>query len=426
MTIDDIIRFFSGAADGQRMGEGPAAPVVTPMAQAMGSGRATVTPAAGSSMPQGAPRINNPEDPMASAVAASPAYQPMPQAQPAAPIAAAMSQGPSAASMAPDNRDVGGGQNIAMSQPPMAAAMAPQRGFLDKALDNSKTGVSPLEYVLRGLGAAGSADPMKVMMQYAAQDSENEKIRQARIKANQPKIDQINGTPFFQITYPDGRTEVSSNPALANYFKSQSESKQNAAIEKAVLDDRLARGRDQSKADIKASEEARPLLNDIQGLKGRWAQAKEIVGTQGTMAQVQGIPVISGIAGFFGGDEVAKNKFLEGLTVDETLLNTARTKGAISNQEMNLFKSPLPSVTDDREKVWKPWIERRLEVLDKLEKFYTNETGRTSAGASATGQSAPPPSEQLQAAVTAAGIPYEPDKYQYRIGPNGQVQRKAK
>ncbi len=287
------------------------------------------------------------------------------------------------------------------------------------------------------LAAAGSQDPARTALGIQAQKSEEAKIAEARRRANMPKVDPITNTPFFQVTQPDGTTTVSSNPALAAYYRQQSESKNNAAIEKAVLDDRLARGRDATRADTKAAEDARPVLNDIQGLKGRWQEAREIVSGQGTKAQVQGIPGVSAVAGFFGGDEVAKNKFLEGLTVDETLLNTARTKGAISNQEMTLFKSPIPSLTDDREKVWKPWIEKRLEVLDKLEKFYAGETSRgtssvgpnpnaPAASAAPTSPASPPPSNQLQSAVTAAGIAWEPDKFQYRIGPNGQVQRKAK
>jgi hypothetical protein len=277
------------------------------------------------------------------------------------------------------------------------------------------------------LAAAGSSDPVKAAVAIQAQQAEEAKIREARRQAMRPKVDRIEGTPFSRITLPDGTFSDVPSAALAEYYRSQSASKQNAAIEKAVLDDRLARGRDASKSDIKASEEAKPVLNDIVSLKDRWSQAREIISGQGAAAQIQGIPGIAGIAGFFGGDEVAKNKFLEGLSVDETLLNTARTKGAISNQEMTLFKSPIPSITDDREKVWKPWIEKRLEVLDKLEKYYAGEAGRSSGGQAApSAQSSPPPSDQLRSAVTAAGIPFEPEKFQYRIGPNGQVQRKAK
>jgi hypothetical protein len=43
-----------------------------------------------------------------------------------------------------------------------------------------------------------------------------------------------------------------------------------------------------------------------------------------------------------------------------------------------------------------------------------------------TPQAAAPQAPDIQQALQAAGMPYEPNKYEYRIGPNGQPQRKAK
>lgn len=143
------------------------------------------------------------------------------------PVAAAMAQqyeGPSAASLAPDNRDVGGGQNFAMQGP--AATATPERGFFDKLLKNEDAaGNSAFMHIMRGLGAAGSADPMKAMAQFAAQDTENMKLSEARRRANMPKVDHIAGTPYFQITKPDGTTQMTSNPALAKFYEDESKRK---------------------------------------------------------------------------------------------------------------------------------------------------------------------------------------------------------
>lgn len=343
----------------------------------------------------------------------------------------------------PDNQDIAGGDRTPMMAPVSDRAPdtinPPQRGFFDKFFNNQdQYGNSPFMYAMRGLGAAGSQDPMKTMMQFAAQDTENEKIRQARRKANQPKIDQVPGTPYFMVTNPaDGSVKFVKNDEIGKYLSDSTDAKVNAGVQRILLQGAVTQANQQAQVDNKTATEARPMLNDVQSLKGRWGQAMEIVSGQGTGAQLQAIPGIAGIAGFFGGDEVAKNKFLQGLTVDETLLNTAKTKGAISNTEMALFKSPIPALTDDREKVWKPWIEQRVKVLEKMEKFYASEAARDAAPGSnlpqspraqggAAPQASPPPSDQLRAAVTAAGIAFEPDKFDYRIGPGGQVQRKAK
>jgi len=43
-----------------------------------------------------------------------------------------------------------------------------------------------------------------------------------------------------------------------------------------------------------------------------------------------------------------------------------------------------------------------------------------------SGASSTPAADDIGAKVKAAGVDYEPDKYDYRVGPNGEVQRKAK
>ena len=53
---------------------------------------------------------------------------------------------------------------------------------------------------------------------------------------------------------------------------------------------------------------------------------------------------------------------LKAIMVDETLLRTANTKGAISDKEMALFQSAVPSMNQSEE-VWKAWIEARRENI---------------------------------------------------------------
>lgn len=57
---------------------------------------------------------------------------------------------------------------------------------------------------------------------------------------------------------------------------------------------------------------------------------------------------------------------LQKLIVDETLLQTAKTKGAISDSEMALFKSGVPNMAMD-EGVWKAWISARMENIREMQ-----------------------------------------------------------
>lgn len=86
-----------------------------------------------------------------------------------------------------------------------------------------------------------------------------------------------------------------------------------------------------------------------------------------------------------GTDEGSKReyirKMLQEFKVDQTLTKTANTKGAISNQEMNLFMSPFPSISLDNEKVWIAAINERLEIARKI---LASVQGNTTGGDNST------------------------------------------
>ena len=71
----------------------------------------------------------------------------------------------------------------------------------------------------------------------------------------------------------------------------------------------------------------------------------------------------------FGMGDARKAAFrrrLQKIIVDETLLNTANTKGAISDKEMALFKSAVPSLTASEE-AWVEWLKARRDNLIELQ-----------------------------------------------------------
>lgn len=283
----------------------------------------------------------------------------------------------------------------------------------------------PLARLAMGLGAAGSQDPLGTLMKLRANEEE---IRAAQSERNRTKVTPLADGAFSLVQRPGQAPQIVRNDEVAKYLGDVQQSKFEQALQKVVLGGQVNANTNAAKAAIRAGEDARPLLNDVTGMIDRWGQAKTIIEGQGVGAQIQG--AFPGIAGFFGGDQVAANKFLEGLTVDETLLNTARTKGAISNQEMNLFKAPIPSTTDDREKVWKPWIEKRLEVLNKLKTFYEGEVARGTAAGNQPLSNQPAPAP---APAAASGGPTKitseaewaslPSGTQY-IGPDGKTRTK--
>ena len=71
-------------------------------------------------------------------------------------------------------------------------------------------------------------------------------------------------------------------------------------------------------------------------------------------------------SGMLNPERAAFRVQLQKLIVDETLLQTAKTKGAISDSEMALFKSGVPNMAMD-EGVWKAWITARMGNIREMQ-----------------------------------------------------------
>ena len=370
----------------------------------------------------------------------------------------------SAPDTTPDDRDIGGGvdlRTVPVEDAVPSTINPPPRGFLERLMDDSKTGVSPLEYALRGFTAAGSANPAQTMMQFAAQDTENEKIRQARLKANQPRVDQINGTPFFQITYPDGRTQVTSNPALAEFFKTQRSEKLadkiDSIVTQAVANNAVANNKETFKQVTEAAggiDAPRTFSTAVQSKINSAQAAIDFFKNGGDKVDL-GVFDINTPVGrdlwdrsfgkFFGTDAAAARMQVDFLLGEEILKDSGDMKGALSDKDREFLKAMRPqsnAPTDLKVRYLselagrlKSNEERRMTFAEQRDQMRNNaqlpaarpnSAGPTQPQAQSQTQSGPPPSNDLRARVTAAGIPFEPEKFDYRIGPNGQIQRKAK
>ena len=186
-----------------------------------------------------------------------------------------------------------------------------------------------------------------------------------------------------------------SNKDVQGFLQDKSEASMLGKMSLAQYNAELAGEKDIFRSDLKAAEEAEPLLRSTNDMLGKYSAALDVIAQQidptsdkafidvpgfGKVNKAQVQAISPGLAGFFGGDQVAANKFLQELKVAETLANTALTKGAISNAEMTLFMSPIPSLTDDREKVWKPWLEARIPVIQKMQAYYQQQAMKGQGG----------------------------------------------
>ena len=246
----------------------------------------------------------------------------------------------------------------------------------------------------------------------------------AALIANKPKVTPLADGAFSQVTMPDGTTKIVGNAQVADFLKNKWAMQADTKTALAILNGQVGAQRAGAADDIRTGREAEPMLNTTNQMIDTYNTALQVVSAQvdpntpGAFWTVPGLNIkipkaqlqgmVPGLAGFFGGDQAAANKFLQGLKVDETLLNTAKTKGAISNEEMKLFASPIPALTDDRETVWKPYLAQRMPVLQKLKAFYEQQvkSGNVAAtGATVTGRpGAPAPTSSAPAAPVVPGV----------------------
>lgn len=83
--------------------------------------------------------------------------------------------------------------------------------------------------------------------------------------------------------------------------------------------------------------------------------------------------IFKGVFDNFTGDADANRRLiLSRLKIDDTLLRTAETKGAISNIEMALFLEPAPKNFQD-EQIWVDWLNERMRTLRGIQ--YRLQTG---------------------------------------------------
>ena len=264
------------------------------------------------------------------------------------------------------------------------------------------------------------------------------KAYDTELVANRPKVTPIANGAFSQVVWPDGRIEVLSNTDAQKYIRD------NKQMEADILYGRDIRrtGLESVKNDLKQNKETVQKINEqvqanepqIQKLQS----ALDVVNNMKPGENLLNLPGINQVAQAFnigGGDTISKLKQLTEVKVDEVLLNTARSKGAISDAEMRLFQKPVPSDYADPS-VWKPWLENRITVLKKYNDYWTKQASalpttmsedqiRETVTPGKSGGSKPAGSGVSQSVVESYGQTYDPN-VEYRIGPNGELQSRKK
>ena len=123
----------------------------------------------------------------------------------------------------------------------------------------------------------------------------------------------------------------------------------------------MAQQAKQQEANAKVIAEQQAGLNEVNQLDSRFSQALakfELYDNVTGITPVDGFSRVTDWAGMNDSSRQAFRLELKQIIVDETLLSTAKTKGAVSDKEMALFASGIPTMNDDEE-TWKAWLNQR-------------------------------------------------------------------
>jgi hypothetical protein len=318
------------------------------------------------------------------------------------------------------------------------------QGALGKARDfvDQQVGFSQPDFLSRfgtALAVAGSQDPTKALLQVQQNRSEEAKLREAARQRMIPKIVGSAGPngAIQLVQMPDGRIVPQTLDQVMEMNRTLKSADFEADVRKAILvekaKDEIKSGAEARKSERESSTErvqaglSVQQLNQIAdslektdtatgpviGLLPKWA--RDIITPEGASLQDAAERIVQGgLRATLGGQftQAEGDRFL-------ARAYNPRLSEQQNAQNLRTIAREIAAMQLDKN--------RALEHFKQngtLEGFVPNANAQAPAASPA--QPGPPASDQLRAAVTAAGIPFEPDKFQYRIGPNGQVQRKAK
>jgi hypothetical protein len=290
-----------------------------------------------------------------------------------------------------------------------------EQGFFSKLFDENKTGVSAFEHLMRGMGAAGSPDPMKTMAMFHGQDVQAQEYRDRRKAASKPKVTPLSDGAFSLVSFPDGSTKLVPNTEVMEYQGQQAERQRLGKIDQEVLRAHLNELAKKTGQEVKDASAAETSLKTVQDHLSSIQTARETLPRMEWTDQVKGGagPVGTVISSFVAPQMNIDSQRRGAVRVMDWVRSSEPLKGALSNVEGLKLDMPLPTATAGREE-WEAYLDNSEKVARAAEDYYRR---RASGGTAAT---QPPAQHQPRAPqATAGGLPRVSSDADYAAIPSG-------
>lgn len=295
--------------------------------------------------------------------------------------------------------DMGNPQAPQPPQTPVAQAMAPQspaQTAMAQAMAPQGPGMSPIQSMFQrqttdpnmarsnALIAAGSAlmggDNLQMGMAAAGQafnDTFDKTLNQQR-DLNTPRVTPVADGSFSMVQLPGQAPQVLPNGQVQDFLMGKQMLAGRLALQKDVFTANLNAQRDQEKNDRAQAATYGPKLQvtnqAIATTQAALAEARRQADQEPVWAKLQG--TFPGAANFFGTDAAQGNNLIQNALVDTQLAQDAQKSGAITDQQAKMLGADVPSISSSRATVLVPFLERRLEALQRYQSYQQSQANK--------------------------------------------------
>lgn len=286
---------------------------------------------------------------------------------------------------------------------PLSAAMNPQAALMPLGVSLQGTspssqgpGMTPIQSMFQnqatnpnlsldnGLISAGSAlmggSNFQQGMAGAGQalsDSFDKTLNNQRA-LNTPQVTPLADGSFSMVQLPGQAPQVVPNSQVQNFLVGRAMMQNQFAMNKDVYMANLNAQRDQEKNDRLQAQTYGPKVQmtnqAIQTTQAALAEARRQADQEPVWATVQG--TFPGVANFLGTDAAQGNNLIQNALVDTQLAQDAQKSGAITDQQAKMLGADVPSISSSRGKVLVPFLERRLEALQRYQAYQQSQVDK--------------------------------------------------
>lgn len=266
------------------------------------------------------------------------------------------------------------------AQTPMGVAMASQGtqgtpGDIQGMFSTQAT--NPNMALNNGLIAAGSAmlggKNLQEGMSAAGSAFSNtfdQTLSQQR-DLNTPKVVPLADGAFSMVQLPGQAPQVMPNSQVQGFLVGKQVLAGQMALQKDAYTQNLKSQAQQNQNDRQQAATYGPKLQTtnqaIETTQRALAEAKRQATSAPFWSKVEGS--LPGISNFLGTPDAPGNNLIQNALVDTQLAQDALKSGVITDQQAKTLGADIPGIASDRATVLVPFLERRLEALQRYQQF---------------------------------------------------------